>query len=124
MQSRIIITHILNNIVQFTLCNYNTPIGFARYSVQNQTAILNNLHIDPDYRKQGHGSRFMRTAEDVMKHHFAIRQMNLTAWQPAGSYEIVDFYIKNGFVLSNQPIGTYDDYRVLYDLYSMCKPLC
>jgi ribosomal protein S18 acetylase RimI-like enzyme len=104
--------------------NRHRLIGGSRISITApDRAILNNIYIERPFRSLGYGSQFMREMEEHLCKSYFIREFHLLAWQPSGSYDVVDFYKKNGFQVTTDRVDTYDDSSILYDLYYMHKKI-
>ena len=102
--------------------NHN-PIGNARVFVQDNTAQLAFMEILPDFRRQGHGSKLLSETENTLRNTHHVTEINLLAWQPYSSSEVIDFYKKNGYVVSNEKTELYDDSSKMWDLVQMHKIL-
>jgi GNAT superfamily N-acetyltransferase len=111
------------NITGFKLLDRHRHIGSSRISIITSSAILHTISIEKPFRALGYGSAFLSEMEDYVKRTHSVRDIRLLAWQPRGSYNVVEFYKKNGFDISSEHSDTYDDSSVLYDLYPMCKIL-
>lgn len=110
------------NIYDFKLFNkHQHHIGLCKLMIDNNQAIINNIYINNLYKKQGHGSYLLQETEKIVKKDFNIKKISLLCWQPSGSFNIVGFYQKNGYIISNIHNGYYDDYVNLFDLYHLYK---
>jgi GNAT superfamily N-acetyltransferase len=110
-------------MVKFTMYNNYSFIGYVQYKINNPDSLLCRMNVNSMHRNQGYGTHMLQLSERSLRESFGVRRIQLTAWQPTGSYDIVDFYKKNGFVSSTDMSYTYDDYIQLYDLYPMTKSI-
>jgi len=99
------------------------PIGNARVFVQDNTAQLAFMEILPDFRRQGYGSKLLSETENTLRTTHHVIEIHLLAWQPYSSSEVIDFYKKNGYVISNEKTEMYDDSSKMWDLVQMHKIL-
>lgn len=120
---RVVSSILYPNIMGFKLMDIHRHIGSSRISIITSSAILHTISIEKPFRALGYGSVFLGEMEDYLKRMHSVRDIRLLAWQPRGSYNVVDFYKKNGFDISSEHSDTYDDSSILYDLYPMCKIL-
>ena len=101
--------------------NHN-PIGNARVFVQDNKAHLAFMEIFPEFQRQGYGSKLLSETEYKLRRQFDTYQISLLAHQPYSSNEIIDFYKKNGYLISNyQTDVVYDDTEKMWDLVQMHK---
>jgi GNAT superfamily N-acetyltransferase len=100
------------------------PIGNSRVFVQDNKAHLAFMEIFPVFQRQGYGSKLLSETENILRRQFDTYQVSLLAWQPYSSQEVVDFYKKNGYLISNyQTDVVYDDSTKMWDLVKMHKIL-
>lgn len=114
-----------NNMIQISLLNKssNIPIGTTRSFIFNDnTALLSNIHIRPKFQHQGFGSKLLSESETALKS-VNVNSIHLLAWLPFGSTHVLDFYQKNGYILTDDHIDIYDDYTQLYDLVKLNKQI-
>ena len=112
------------NMLQIGYLGLNqNPIGNARVFVQDNTAQLAFMEILPDFRRQGHGSKLLSETENTLRTTHHVTEIHLLAWQPYSSSEVIDFYKKNGYVVSNEKTEMYDDSSKMWDLVQMHKIL-
>ena len=124
MKSATIMATVLkNSMVRYTMYENNLFVGCVRYKMNKPNSVLCRMNISSTYRNKGYGSRILELSERSLCESFDIQRIHLTAWQPAGSSNIVDFYQKNGFDSSTDTSYVYDDYVQLYDLYPMSKSI-
>ena len=97
-------------------------IGCSRTFIQDNKAHLSFIEILPDFRRQGHGTKLLSETENILRSQ-NVSQLSLLAHQPYSSSEVVDFYKKNGYVISNNEFGMYDDDSKMWDLVQMHKIL-
>ena len=115
-------THIRNNMMELLLyTRRNELIGSSRSFVGDKTATLANLNVHNEFKCFGYGSHIIKETERNLKSSFSIRSVNLLAWQPSGGSEVIDFYKKHGFDLTDSKTETFDDYSQLFDLTRMHK---
>jgi len=120
----ILFQSIHRNMLQTVLRDINnTFIGHSRTFVQDNSAHLACIEISPHFRHLGFGSQLLNETEQSIRTHFQVSQIKLLAWLPDGSDIVVDFYKRNGFLVSNHTSMVYDDYTHVYDLVQMYKPL-
>ena len=103
---------------------HNNPIGNSRAFVQdNHTALLSFIEIFPDFHRQGYGSKLLSKTENILRSDHQVTKISLLAWQPYSSDEVIKFYKKNGYVISNEKTELYDDSSKMWDLVQMHKYL-
>ena len=108
---------------QFQLFKGSIHIGHCRTVVNNGVAVLSDLEIYDQYKKQGLGTHFLQRSEDKLKARFGVQVVSLLAWQPTGGSEVVDFFKKNGYEPLIKDVGSYDDSVTIYDLHRLCKKI-
>jgi len=109
---------------QFQFFKDSKHIGHCRTMIDKQGAVLSDLEIYDQFKKQGFGSQFLRNTEHKLKSEFGVQEVSLLAWQPSGGFEVVDFFKKNGYEHFFKDIATsYDDYLTIYDLHRLHKKL-
>ena len=118
------VTIIRNNMIDisFYTCKKQL-IGTSRSFVYPMSSCLANIRVQCSYKQQGYGSRILLETENCLQHSFHVSIISLLAMQPTGGDEIIQFYTKNGYQLSDNNIGTFDDYTQIYDLVRMHKYL-
>ena len=114
--------------LNFHVLNKNVEIGHAQYILKSNSAILTNMEIKKSERRKGYGSTLLKHAEKRIFKHIPLETIYVTAWQPFGSWDVIDFYKKNDFVIDKTQFiicqnQTYDDTSVIYDLYPMKKDI-
>jgi GNAT superfamily N-acetyltransferase len=124
MNIRILSSKTNSFLHQFQFFKDSKHIGHCRTVIDKQGAILSDLEIYDQYKKQGFGSHFLRNTEQKLKSEFGVQEISLLAWQPSGGFEVVNFFKKNGYEPFYKDISTsYDDYLTLYDLHRLYKKL-
>lgn len=123
MTIRIVSSKIYPFLHQFQFFKDSKHIGHCRTVIQNRHAVLSDLEIYDQYKKQGFGTHFLQKTEDQLKSKFSVHDVSLLAWQSAGGFEVVDFFAKNGYKSVFQNIGYYDDSVTIYDLHRLHKQL-
>jgi len=108
---------------QFQFFKNFKHIGHCRTVVNNGVAVLSDLEIYDQYKKQGLGTHFLQRSEDKLKARFGVQVVSLLAWQPTGGSEVVDFFKKNGYEPLIKDVGSYDDSVTIYDLHRLCKKI-
>jgi GNAT superfamily N-acetyltransferase len=108
---------------QFQFFKDSKHIGHCRTMIDKQGAVLSDLEIYDQYKKQGFGSHFLRNTEQKLKSEFGVQEVSLLAWQPSGGFEVVDFFKKNGYTPLFKDIASYDDSITIYDLHRLYKKL-
>ena len=64
----------------------------------------------------------MNRIEDLSINNYKIEKINLLAWQPSGSTNVLDFFERNNYTLNNENgIKLYDDYDTIYELHNFEK---
>ena len=99
----------------------SSTIGTTTSFIYDKTAVISSINIIPPYKRLNHGSTLLKATEDYLKSNFNIKKTKLLAWQPTGSTDLVDFYVKNNYAYSNTDIRTYDDGVQIFDLYRFHK---
>ena len=127
MITRNIVKRINNSkLMNFELFKQNKKIGTSNIIVDNidNSATINTICIDNQYKNRGHGSTLLQGIEKCVKHEYNIKNVNLLAWQVQGSTEVFDFFKKNGYnEIENDDIDIYDDYDKIYDLIKFNKKI-
>ena len=100
----------------------HNPIGNSRVFVQDNKAHLAFMEIFPDFQRQGYGSKLLSETENILRSQ-KVSQISLLAQQPYSSQDVIDFYKKNGYVISNKQFDMYDDSTKMWDLIQMHKNL-
>ena len=96
-------------------------VGTSQVLISDKHATLSNISIIPYYQNCGFGSSLLTETEAYIQEQFNVSRMNLLAFQPIGSTNILDFYYKHGYVNSDSDIGTYDNQSQIYDLVRLHK---
>ena len=52
-----------------------------------------------------------------------VNKVNLLAWQDSSSYNVINFFKKNGYKIINKNENGYDDSVIIYDLYHFEKDI-
>ncbi len=111
------------NMLQLGYFGFNhNPIGNSRVFVQDNKAHLAFMEIFPVFQRQGYGSKLLSETENILRSQ-KVSQISLLAQQPYSSSEVIDFYKKNGYVISNKQFELYDDSTKMWDLVQMHKNL-
>lgn len=108
---------------QFQFFKDSKHIGHCRTMIDKQGAVLSDLEIYDQFKKQGFGSHFLKHTEQKLKSEFGVQEVSLLAWQPTGGEEITNFFKKNGYEPLLKEISSYDDYNIIYDLHQLHKKL-
>ena len=108
---------------QFQFIKDSKHIGHCRTVIDKQMAVLSDLEIYDQYKKQGFGSQFLRNTEHKLKSEFGVQEVSLLAWQPTGGEEITNFFKKNGYEPLFKDVGSYDDSVTIYDLHRLRKKI-
>lgn len=111
------------HLYDFQLIHKNKHVGSCKLMIHDKNAIINHIYIDDSHKKQGLGSLLLQETEQILKKDHSVQEISLLAWQPGGSFEIVDFYKKNGYLHKYKQSGTYDDQVTLFDLHHLYKIL-
>jgi len=102
----------------------NILVGNSRSFIQDNMAQLAFMEIFPKFQRQGYGSKLLSETENTLRRQYDTYKLSLLAWQPYSSNEVVDFYKKNGYLISNyQTDSVYDDTVKMWDLIQMHKNL-
>lgn len=121
---KINVSNFVRNIYDFQLTHNKQHIGSCRLMINDHNATINHIEINDSHKRQGHGSWLLQETEKILKKDYHIEKISLLGWQPSGSFEIVDFYKKNGYVNTyKHSNGVYDDYVTLFDLYRLDKKI-
>jgi len=109
------------NMINLSYFSINhTPVGISRAFIQDNKAHLAFMEIFPDFQRQGYGSHLISETENILRSQ-NVSQVSLLAQQPYSSSEVIDFYKKNGYVISNKQFDMYDDSTKMWDLVQMHK---
>ena len=120
-----VIKHLLSQSPKVVL--YEKPgilVAQCNYSIINSTtSSINNLYVNPDFRREQYGSRILKFTESVIQHNYKINYVHLLAHElPHDS--LTSFFEKNGYVIQTRcSIETYDDGINLFNLVPMSKKL-
>ena len=120
--------YISKHTYNINLYKNNLIIGELSFSLHNNLAIINNIEINSKYRNNNYGSMLLHNIEHNIKNIPNIKKITLLAWQPSGSTNVIDFFIKNQYININNhnndnDIITYDNSEILYDLHKFNKLL-
>jgi hypothetical protein len=96
-------------------------IGTSTISVSNDFITINNIHVHNKFRNYGFGSFMLKKIENLSINTYNVNKINLLAWQPYGSTNVIDFFKKNNYIIENNDIQLYDDYINIYELYKFEK---
>ena len=113
----------LRHLYDFQLIHKNKHIGSCKLMIHDKNAVINHIYINDTNKKQGLGSLLIQETEQILKKDFSVQEISLLAWQPGGSFDVVDFYKKNGYIISKTHSGIYDDSVTLFDLHQFYKIL-
>ena len=111
------------HLYDFQLIHKNKHIGSCKLMIHDKNAVINHIYINDTNKKQGLGSLLIQETEQILKKDFSVQEISLLAWQPGGSFDVVDFYKKNGYIISKTHSGIYDDSVTLFDLHQFYKIL-
>lgn len=111
------------HLYDFQLIHKNKHIGSCKLMIHDKNAVINHIYINDSHKKQGLGSLLLQETEQILKKDHSVQEISLLAWQPSGSFEIVDFYTKNGYLHKHKQSGTYDDQVTLFDLHNLHKKI-
>ena len=99
-------------------------IGTCSTTLIQDRAVINLLEINYPYKYRGHGKFYLKETEDYLHKHFGITHVSLTAWQPTPGFDVLNFFMKNGYKHQLPQITeTHDDGATIYDLHSLFKTL-
>lgn len=127
-----------NNVQKIKLFKNKFKIGTSTFSISNDFLTINNIFIHNQFRRHGYGSFILNHIEDLSMNHnedlsmnriedlsinnYKIEKINLLAWQPSGSTNVLDFFERNNYTLNNKNgIKLYDDYDTIYELHNFEK---
>ena len=135
-----------NNVQKIKLFKNKFKIGTSTFSISNDFITINNIFIHNQFRRHGYGSFILNHIEDLSMNHnedlsmnhnedlsmnriedlsinnYKIEKINLLAWQPSGSTNVLDFFERNNYTLNNENgIKLYDDYDTIYELHNFEK---
>ena len=123
MNIRILSSKTNSFLHQFQFFKGSLHIGHCITTINNGVAVLSDLKIYDQYKKQGFGTHFLQGSEDKLKANFGVQVVSLLAWQPTGGSEVVDFFKKNGYEPLFKGLGSYDDSVTIYDLHRLRKKI-
>jgi len=118
--------YISKHTYNINLYKNNLNIGKSSFSLHNDFATINNIEIKSKYRNSNYGSMLLHNIEHNIKNIPNIKKITLLAWQPSGSTNVIDFFIKNQYINinnDNNDIITYDNSEIIYDLHKFHKLL-
>ena len=109
-------TKILYNI---NVYNNNNKIANYNFMISDKKAVINNIQV---YEKnKGIGSSILHNIETYVKEKYDTNNISLLAWQNSENEKVIDFYKKNGYIMSDEKSQIYDDSVIIYDLYKFEK---
>ena len=111
------------HLYDFQLIHKNKHVGSCKLMIYDKNAVINHIYINDSHKKQGLGSLLLHETEKILKNEHYIEKISLLGWQPSGSFNVVDFYKKNGYIISKAHSGVYDDSVTLFDLHQFYKIL-
>ena len=86
------------NSIQVNLKYGNNQIGNSVFSItKDNKAIINNLFIDKQYRRNNYGSYLLKNTEEIIKKDSSINFINLIAWKHSENEYLLDFFYKNNY---------------------------
>ena len=91
--------------------------------ISDNLATINHIYINDTHKGKGHGSWLLQETEKILKHQHKVEQISLLGWQPSGSFNVIEFYKKNGYVTTYEHSGVYDDSVTLFDLHKFYKKI-
>lgn len=113
-----------NNMVDVSLyTRRKLLIGTSRSFVHPDFTTLANINVRESFQQEGYGSILLHETERYLQDNFNVSKISLLAKQIAGGDELIRFYIKNGYQISDDDIAIFDDYSHIYDLIRMHKLL-
>ena len=99
--------------------NNNNKIANYNFMVSDKKAVINNIQV---YKKnKGIGSSILHNIETYVKDTYDVNKISLLAWQNSENDKVVDFYKKNGYIMTGENSQIYDDSVIIYDLYKFEK---
>jgi DNA polymerase II large subunit len=117
------INNILNGstrvLYNMKLYNNKNKIADYNFMISDRKAVINNIQV---YKKNiGIGSYILKNIENYAKEKHNVNNISLLAWQNSENEKVIDFYKKNGYIMSDEKSQLYDDSVNIYDLYKFEK---
>ena len=117
------INNILNSstrlLYNMKLYNNKNKIADYNFMISDRKAVINNIQV---YKKNiGIGSYILKNIENYVKEKHNVNNISLLAWQNSENEKVIDFYKKNGYIMSDEQSQLYDDSVNIYDLYKFEK---
>ena len=109
-------TRMLYNI---DLYNKNNKIANYNFMVSDKKAVINNIQVHE--KNRGIGSSILHNIETYVKDTYDVNKISLLAWQNSENDKVVEFYKKNGYIMTGENSQIYDDSVIIYDLYKFEK---
>lgn len=101
------------------LYNNNHKLANYNFIVSDKKAVINNIQVHK--KNMGIGSYILKNIENHVKEKHNVNNISLLAWQNSENEKVVDFYKKNGYIMSDEKSQIYDDSIIIYDLYKFEK---
>ena len=108
----------LNKFINFK------QVGSIIGRIDNQNLYIHNLNINVENRRKKHGSDILNTYETIIKNHYNIKNIYLSAWENIQHPDSVNkFYIYNGYHKLNKNPNYYDDKFDVFEINKFYKKL-
>ena len=129
MSIHFVIKNIFTKSPKIFLYHNQNVIGHSTFSIVDmKTACINNLFIEPDYRKKKYGSKLLQNTENILKKYYHKEKCTLLVHElPCDNLQ--HFYKSNGYSEQlNRNVRTprcdiYDDGSNIFTLVPMYKQL-
>lgn len=124
MYSRFYVKNIFTKFPKIELLTQqNQIIGSTNYTIaKNGKAFINNIYVEPEYRKNGDGSRLLKYTEHILRYYHHTEKIAVLVHEPFQD-EVTSFFKKNDYVISCDNYKIYDDGVTLFELIPMHKYL-
>ena len=101
-------------VVSLILNNNKQRIGNIRFSPPcphnyPNTAYINNIYVDPNYRNKNIGSKMLKHMNIYLKENTNAKKINGVLWDDTKNLYLSNFFEKNGYTLSKDQIHFHDD---------------
>ena len=109
----------------------NTLLGHSTYSIiDSNVGCINNLYIEPEFRKQQYGSTLLKYTEDILKYGYYKDKCDILVHSEPHDH-LLDFFRSNNYnekpvihrSVSSPNYNVYDDGATIFTLIPMQKYL-
>ena len=100
------------------------PVGKFDFVVKNNLVILNNFHINENYRYKKYGSYFLNKMENYVKNNYNAKSVRLLSYeQPIFDENVLPFFQKCGYSVNYKNSNLLENGESYIDIYYVEKLL-